>query len=154
MNPFSTRTANPYREIRDGDWPPDNRDHNLPCKGYLHERVKFSHRERGFFEQWKKDCKHLADIIGRDPTWEDYWTAATLMQWLGTNVGMGFLDNALRVSGCVIHGEDVSRPAVRYEDEALLRSMREVQADVIWEERRVQASAHAAQMLFDLSEPN
>lgn len=146
--------SNRYRERRDGNWPPYLKKQTVPCEGYLHERVKFSHREKGFFEQWKKDCKYLADIIGRDPTEEDYWTAASLMQWLGTNVGMSFLEDALRYSGYCLYGVDSSRPTVRHEEEPLLQSMRDIEADVIWEERRVKASSFAAQMLFDLSEPN
>lgn len=82
-------------------------------KGYKHERVEHNPLEKAFFEQWLEENKPLAHInngqgilqdlfiertgmIGQrkwiaDINNRDRWIVATVIQWLGTNVGMGFL---------------------------------------------------------------
>lgn len=82
-------------------------------KGYRHERVEYNPLEKAFYEQWMEENKPkgyinngngiLQDLfIERtgelqqrkwitDINNRDRWIVATVIQWLGTNVGMGFL---------------------------------------------------------------
>ncbi len=124
------------------------------AEGFQAHRVKFSHCEKGFAEQWKKTFHWLDEIIGRKATPDDYWVAASLFQWLGTNVGFSVLTQALLFSGSWIHTEPYPKPIPDFQEDPLLKSMAQTLADVEWEARRCKASRYAAQMLFDLSEAN
>lgn len=87
-------------------------------KGYKHERVKDNPREMAFYEQWLKENEPrryinngqgiLQDLfierdgfMGHVRRYEveinnrDRYIVATIIQWLGSNVGMGFLHSAL-----------------------------------------------------------
>lgn len=87
--------------------------------GWLIERCRFNRRERALAETWMKENKEsrFGDtlqkifIIDRDIsglfgktrkvkiTARDRFIVATVIQWLGTNIGWGFLENALRRAG-------------------------------------------------------
>jgi len=82
-------------------------------KGFKHERIEHNPLEKAFFEQWMEENKPLAHINNghgilqdlfiertgelQQRKWiaeinnRDRWIVATVIQWLGTNVGMGFL---------------------------------------------------------------
>jgi hypothetical protein len=61
-------------------------------------------REVAFAEQWEWECttgKILNKLVGTAPYYDDVTdrdrlVAATLMQWLGSNVGMSFIFEAMR----------------------------------------------------------
>lgn len=88
-------------------------------KGYGFERTEHNPREKAFYEQWLKENEPLAHInhghgllqdlfieIDKDYPFLKKWIteitnrdrmiAATVIQWLGSNCGMSFLDEALR----------------------------------------------------------
>jgi hypothetical protein len=95
-------------------------------KGYKWERCKDNPREMAFYEQWLKENQPLSWVnnghgilqdlfIERNITqplgqtkWiveinnRDRWIVATIIQWLGTNVGFCFLQEALRRCGYTI----------------------------------------------------
>lgn len=86
-------------------------------QGYKFERTEHNPIEKAFYEQWKEENKPQAHInnghgilqdlfidrtgmLGQrkwitDINNRDRWIVATIIQWLGTNVGMGFLREAL-----------------------------------------------------------
>lgn len=54
-------------------------------------------REVAFAEQWRIEQSQgnvLHHLIGRCPTQEEATVAATVIQWLGSNVGMSFIEEA------------------------------------------------------------
>jgi len=56
-------------------------------------------REVAFAEQWSKEQAEgrvLGHLIGNDFTVRDATVAATVIQWLGSNVGMSFLEDVIR----------------------------------------------------------
>ncbi len=60
-------------------------------------------RERAFAAEWKKQAPGtLGHLIG-DHTQRDAEVAATIIQWLGSNVGMSFIVTALNQEGYVVH---------------------------------------------------
>lgn len=86
--------------------------------GYKHSRVKDNPREMAFYEQWMKENEPNSHInngqgilqdlfieregfLGLVRRYEieinnrDRYIAATIIQWLGSNVGMSFLHEAL-----------------------------------------------------------
>lgn len=88
--------------------------------GIMLDRVKFNDREKAFSEQWNEDneikryMNHghglLQDLfIDRDKsnnrmfyhviTRNDRVIVATVIQWLGTNIGISFLERALNRCG-------------------------------------------------------
>lgn len=97
----------------------------LANKGYKWERIKSNPRERAFYEQWLKEneprpginfgqgiLQDLFLVRGEDSpltrkwiteiTNRDRMIAATVIQWLGSNVGMAFLQDALKRFGARI----------------------------------------------------
>jgi hypothetical protein len=55
-------------------------------------------REVAFYEQWKKeqeDGHTLQHLIGNKLTQRDATVAATVIQWLGSNIGMSFLEESI-----------------------------------------------------------
>lgn len=55
-------------------------------------------REVAFAKQWSKEQDEghiLANLIGKDFTDRDAMVAATVIQWLGSNVGMSFLEESI-----------------------------------------------------------
>lgn len=88
--------------------------------GIMLDRIKFNDREKAFAEQWHEDneikryMNHghglLQDLfIDRDKfnnrlfhhiiTRNDRTIVATVIQWLGTNIGISFLERALNRCG-------------------------------------------------------
>ena len=73
-------------------------------EGFSHDRVKPDRdnpREATFLEVWKeennlKEGRNLLWNLISDPTQRDAQVAATVIQWLGSNVGMSFLREACR----------------------------------------------------------
>jgi len=94
--------------------------------GFYRRRIKNNPREKAFAEEWEKECKRdacigyglglLQDLFMHVP--RQYWGSsrfhakplmiinqrdalivATVIQWLGSNVGMSFLHNALKKCG-------------------------------------------------------
>lgn len=56
-------------------------------------------REVAFAEQWSKEQEQgnvLRHLIGRDFSDRDAEVAATVIQWLGSNVGMSFIEEAAK----------------------------------------------------------
>jgi hypothetical protein len=94
-------------------------------KGYKFERTKYNPRENAFYLQWMKENKPnpginfgqgiLQDLFIEQSkdfpltrkyveiiTNRDRYIAATVIQWLGTNCGMAFLNDALKRFGARI----------------------------------------------------
>lgn len=85
-------------------------------EGLFYERTKTNDREKAFSDLWKKENKieswvnqghgTLQNIvIGKDQlplfyiTKNDRIIVATVVQWLGTNIGFNFLERALKKCG-------------------------------------------------------
>lgn len=89
-------------------------------KGYMLERTEHNPREMAFYEQWQKENEPRAGVNSGNGILQDLfiesrafdhpftkrWVlqinnrdrmiAATVIQWLGSNVGMCFLDETLK----------------------------------------------------------
>jgi hypothetical protein len=59
--------------------------------GYSANRLPYNNRERAFAEQWHKEAPHVLGRLVEDPTDRDCAVAATIIQWLGSNVGKDFV---------------------------------------------------------------
>lgn len=106
--------------------------------------------ERAFAERWAHHNKHydllqqlfcVGNGIYTQPHLEigdrDRYVAATVIQWLGTNVGFSFLQEALMKRGYLIVGSEPRKPENRLVQEILVAL----------------AAAEIEQLSFDLSEP-
>lgn len=112
-------------------------------RGYLHQRVQSNPLEAAFAQQWEdrnSDGSLIHAICGdvESFTRQECYIAASIVQWLGTNVGMGFVETALQRCGHTINWFRNG-----YENEKLLEAM-----------RVAQASKDAEQFTFDLAEPS
>lgn len=121
------------------------------CKdeGYLHERTNWNPHEAVLAEDWAKVADPnsyvgLDALIGSPASERDHFVAASVIQWLGTNVGFSFLQHAFSRVGYTIHGS-MPLSALSAANDPLLEKMEEVIA-------LSEASSRAWQLLFDLSE--
>jgi len=73
-------------------------------EGFSKDRLKPERgnpRELAFIEAWKRENEygtrgnHLLDQLIPNATQRDAKVAATIIQWLGSNVGMGFLRDVI-----------------------------------------------------------
>ena len=77
-------------------------------RGARYERIKqnkkhnFNSTEEAFYTEWLKESKHLRTLVSPTDsnmkmkiTNRDRMIAASIVQWLGTNCGMGFLHKVL-----------------------------------------------------------
>lgn len=70
--------------------------HSWRFKGARHYRVKTDIRERKLFEAWSRFATDhfLSGILDQEgvlPTPRDWFVASTIIQWLGSNVGISIL---------------------------------------------------------------
>jgi hypothetical protein len=63
------------------------------------EEHGFKNDEKIFQEEWVKESAHLPTLIKSKATLRDRAVAATIVQWLGTGVGTGFLIRVLDKCG-------------------------------------------------------
>lgn len=120
--------------------------------GFLWQRIfqPGGELERAFAERWAHHNKHydllqqlfcVGNGIYTQPHLEigdrDRYVAATVIQWLGTNVGFSFLQEALMKRGYLIVGSEPRKPENRLVQEILVAL----------------AAAEIEQLSFDLSEP-
>lgn len=82
--PCAKCVASRALEVALGDW---------RYVGAHPQRLRFNIRERKLLDRWKAMAseRHFEQLLGRAPTPADWFVAATLIQWLGTNVGMSIL---------------------------------------------------------------
>lgn len=73
---------------------------------FENDRGDFNVTEKAFFEAWEPEAKLLEGLLRNPnsgleikPSPKVKVAAATLIQWLGTNIGMAFLERALEKSG-------------------------------------------------------
>lgn len=106
-------------ELRNLMWAAKQQDAYEHNKGYKWERINTNPREKAFFEQWLKENEPcgginsgngiLQDLFindnhgsSRSVEWieeitnHERYIVATVIQWLGSNCGMGFLHEALK----------------------------------------------------------
>jgi hypothetical protein len=93
-------------------------------EGLFYERTKFNKKEKVFSDEWKEQNKIQHHInygyetlqclmIGKDRkplyyiTQNDRVIVATVIQWLGTNIGFYFLEKALKKCGYKIVKEEI-----------------------------------------------
>lgn len=66
------------------------------------QTVQNNPREVAFAAEWKEENdeegqrRHILQSLIPDATERDAMVAATIIQWLGSNVGMGFLHEVMR----------------------------------------------------------
>jgi hypothetical protein len=67
-------------------------------EGIFKGRIPYNKRERAFAEQWEIENKQsrTLDKLTLASTDRDIEVAATIIQWLGSNVGMAFLSAAMK----------------------------------------------------------
>jgi hypothetical protein len=134
-------------------------------KGLFHERINHNPREKAFAETWEHENErpdkfavdhgygtlqnlfttgHKYDIM--DPlkwvleiTDHDKYIVATVVQWLGSNVGMSFLHTALKKCGYTIVGTMVEKPVESH------------QQRVVDEKAELDKKAHALSQFIGLS---
>lgn len=94
-----------------------------PNRGDCYERTKHSPLEKALADLWEKENGRIGNVNygqgilqdlfgephkffgGRVPTWKhvvtpkERWVVATVIQWLGTNCGQSFLQEAFRKAG-------------------------------------------------------
>ena len=111
-------------------------------EGHLKERQEHNPMEKAFADQWKAE-NELHDILqglfrdGYDHVLSinarDAFVVATVIQWLGTNVGRGFLWSALQRVGYVVVSEktwaDYRPRTARTELQRLLKEVSNELAD-------------------------
>ena len=88
-------------------------------RGYQHDRIKFDNlssvREKVFADTWEDECKIrpginsgfglLQDLFEKSHGFEhvitqkEAWIVATVIQWLGSNIGMCFLGEVFKKMG-------------------------------------------------------
>lgn len=131
------------------------RDKEHPDRGHLYDRTEFSRLELSFAEAWERHNRpHPGTNFGNGIlqdlfldhfcchhriTPNERYVAATVVQWLGSNVGFSFMQGCLNACGYLIHGSEPRNP----NQEAVLQEI-----------ALALASADARQMLFDLCEPH
>lgn len=77
-------------------------------QGLRHKRISeniehgFNKTEESFHNEWSSQKDFLKGILGKEPSNRDEVVAATVVQWLGSNVGMAFVEKALNNAGIVI----------------------------------------------------
>lgn len=138
-----------------------NIDRKHPDRGYLYERVAFSSTERALATHWEKwASKHsvvsLEGILGEKASFRDRYVAASVIQWLGSNVGFGFLIAALNEGGYYVEGKHATREAnwrTENDTEPMVLAMLESQISKRFDECIARNASRAAQMQFDLCEP-
>lgn len=126
-----------------------------PDRGYLYERTEYDLLEKVLADTWETSYgeEQLEFIIGRRTTRIDRYVAASIVQWLGTMCGFSFLVSAFSKCGYTIYG---SMPIERQfsHDDPLVEAIGTAQIKADWLAQVDQAGKQAAQLLFDLSEPN
>lgn len=119
-------------------------DRQHPNRGFLYERTARDRMEAEFANAWEErqgPLNYFLDrIIGETPNRRDRFVAASVIQWLGSNVGFSFMVTCLHQSGYAVVGGE----ARAYKDtEPLLNEL-----------KQQQYNAEAAQKTFDQSEPS
>lgn len=126
-----------------------------PHRGYLYHRVEWDALERAFAQDWEsanivRPClQEILDPALGHVTRRDRYVAATVIQWLGTNVGYAFLFQALHKGGYYLHTQNTpfgGLVGTQSTDDPLASR---VEAEIAF----AQAAVKCAQMTFDLSEP-
>jgi len=81
-------------------------------RGFFRDRLraKSGDLEKAFADNWEKDCREhyvLENILNHkgspETTQRDAIIAATVIQWLGTNVGFGFIMKSIKECGYVVN---------------------------------------------------
>lgn len=74
----------------------------------MHQRIQWDPLECAFAQEWEKENERnsrpsllelLLDGDGQKVSGRDRYVAATVVQWLGTNVGFSFLVTCLKAGG-------------------------------------------------------
>lgn len=140
-----------------------------PNRGNLHGRTDWDPLERKLAEHWENKCVRRPGINNGHDTIEsillgdrikkvtarDRYVAASVVQWMGTNCGMSFLEMALRSAGVLVWiiGFPNRNNYVTHYADPMLQSMDMIRAKEEWIAQIEEASKSAAQLSFDLSEP-
>jgi hypothetical protein len=103
----------------------DKRNLGLKNRGDFHERTKYNPLEKAFADHWEVQnntrtssyhgvglLQALFHSAGHEHhvTASERFVVATVVQWLGTNVGFGFLMSVLRKSNMRIVDVDTGKP--------------------------------------------
>lgn len=92
--------------------------------GKFHDRIKFNHVEKAFADEWEKvniperminngfgilEAIVFSEGKDRELTKEEVVTASTIIQWLGSNIGFCFLQDALaRCDYQIVHKKGIT----------------------------------------------
>lgn len=87
----------------------DKKNLGLKNRGYLYERTKHCKFEKAFAEAWQHENEAHRNLLqqlfnegwssAHEVSASERFVAATVVQWLGTNVGFSFLLDVVRKQG-------------------------------------------------------
>lgn len=138
-------------------------------RGYQYERTEHDRLEKAFAELWESlneprdGINHgrgiLQELFMGAHGWDhvvtdrERYVAATLVQWLGTNCGFGFLQQALQKVGYRITGYE-PHPDYSVNEDPLCRALEQAALNLEFDSRRAEAERTARQATFDEAEPH
>lgn len=125
--------------------------------GFMHERTEHSSLEREFSEAWILEQKNrmLSLIIGKKATKRDRYVAASVIQWLGTNVGFCFLRGVICKAGYDVTGGYCNRDSCYPVGmEPLAAALAKAQHAEMCDEKNATVVTDTQQALFDEAEPH
>jgi hypothetical protein len=80
-----------------------------PDRGYLFDRIHNDRLEAELALEWERvneENKFLPKILGRWAEKRDRYVAASVIQWMGTNCGFGFICNCFNAVGMRVIGTE------------------------------------------------
>lgn len=124
-------------------------------RGNSYERTTWNSLERAFAELWEHESKILGMLIGKRPTREQRYAAATVIQWLGSNVGFSFFQRALAKGGYKVVGGEPNRDNfTSWKEDPLLIEMERAHWEEYCDKYLSNLQSEVQQTLFDESEPH
>lgn len=138
-------------------------------RGYQYQRTEHDRLEKAFADLWEArngnrvgiDFGHgiLQDLFMGKNGWthivtdQERYVAATVVQWLGTNCGFAFLQEALAKVGHRITGREPHRDYSLNED-PMCRAIEQAALNLQYDSELAAAERDARQATFDEAEPH
>ena len=126
-----------------------------PDRGHMHERTEYDALEKALADKWEKDDRTylLQCLTDSRATKRDRFIAATVIQWLGTNVGFGFIRECFADGGYAIIGSP-TRPKIDFHSDPLLHAMHNAHNYAEYFRQVAMDAETANQLIFDMCEPS
>lgn len=126
-----------------------------PDRGHMHERTEYDALEKALADKWESDDRTylLQCLTDSAATKRDRFVAATVIQWLGTNVGFGFVLEAFAAGGYAIIGSP-ARPKIDFHSDPLLHEMHNANNYAEYFKHVGEDAYVSRQLIFDMCEPS